>query len=140
MLLTSKIIQSIIDSFITVSGESVAEHPKINKILKILEPIALPKAKPLSPFFVATIEVTSSGREVPIATIVSPMKFSLTPKFLAIIQAWSTTCCPPKITKANPKTINRILVNRERVFVLSSFCFLFYKIKFSNTLELSLSM
>lgn len=45
MLLTSKIIQSIIDSFITVSGESVAEHPKINKILKILEPIALPKAK-----------------------------------------------------------------------------------------------
>lgn len=87
MLLTSKIIQSIIDSFITVSGESVAEHPKINKILKILEPIALPKAKPLSPFFVATIEVTSSGREVPIATIVSPMKFSLTPKFLATIQA-----------------------------------------------------
>ena len=74
MLLTSKITQSIIDSFITVSGESVAEHPKINKILKILEPIALPKAKPLSPFFVATIEVTSSGREVPIATIVSPMK------------------------------------------------------------------
>ena len=51
MLLTSKITQSIIDSFITVSGESVAEHPKINKILKILEPIALPKAKPLSPFF-----------------------------------------------------------------------------------------
>ena len=46
MLLTSKIIQSIIDSFITVSGESVAEHPKINKILKILEPIALPNFLP----------------------------------------------------------------------------------------------
>ena len=37
MLLTSKITQSIIDSFITVSGESVAEHPKINKILNSLK-------------------------------------------------------------------------------------------------------
>ena len=55
----------------------------------MLEPIALPSASPLSPFLVATIEVTSSGRDVPIATIVRPMKFWLTPKLAAMIQALS---------------------------------------------------
>ena len=47
---------------------------RINNILNILEPIALPSARPLSPFPVATIEVTSSGREVPTAMIVRPIK------------------------------------------------------------------
>ena len=68
----------------------------------MLEPIALPSASPLSPFLVATIEVTSSGRDVPIATIVRPMKFWLTPKLAAMIQALSTTRLPPNITAIRP--------------------------------------
>ena len=80
ILLINKIPQSIIDSFSTCSGERMAENPRINKMLNRLEPIAFPSARPLSPFLVATMEVTSSGREVPIATMVSPIKFWLTPK------------------------------------------------------------
>ena len=73
ILLINKIPQSIIDSFSTCSGERMAENPRINKMLNRLEPIAFPSARPLSPFLVATMEVTSSGREVPIATMVSPI-------------------------------------------------------------------
>ena len=72
----------------------------------MLEPIALPSASPLSPFLVATIEVTSSGRDVPIATIVRPMKFWLTPKLAAMIQALSTTRLPPNITAIRPPEIS----------------------------------
>ena len=71
----------------------------------MLEPIALPSASPLSPFLVATIEVTSSGRDVPIATIVRPMKFWLTPKLAAMIQALSTTRLPPNITAIRPPAL-----------------------------------
>ena len=56
----------MIDSFSTCSGERMAENPRINKMLNRLEPIAFPSARPLSPFLVATMEVTSSGREVPL--------------------------------------------------------------------------
>ena len=96
---TRSIIQSIIDSDNTFSGQIVADIPNMNSILKRLEPMALPSASPLSPFRVAVIEVTSSGSDVPIAIIVSPIKFSLTPKSLAIRQALSTTSVPPNITE-----------------------------------------
>lgn len=102
ILLINKIPQSIIDSFSTCSGERMAENPRINKMLNRLEPIAFPSARPLSPFLVATMEVTSSGREVPIATMVSPIKFWLTPKLVAMMQALSTTKSPPKMTAARP--------------------------------------
>lgn len=59
ILLINKIPQSIIDSFSTCSGERMAENPRINKMLNRLEPIAFPSARPLSPFLVATMEVTS---------------------------------------------------------------------------------
>ena len=91
MALSRSKMQSITDSDRTESGVIAAEIPRINRILKIFDPIALPSARPLSPFPVATIEVTSSGREVPTAMIVRPIKFWLTPKLSAIIQALSTT-------------------------------------------------
>ena len=49
--------------------------PNTSKILKILDPITLPKAISISFFHAATIEVTSSGRLVPKATIVKPIRF-----------------------------------------------------------------
>lgn len=103
--LTNNIMQSIMDSLSTFKGEIAADIPRINNMLNILEPIALPSARPLSPFLVATIDVTSSGREVPIATIVSPIKFWLTPKLAAMMQALSTTRLPPNITAIRPPII-----------------------------------
>ena len=52
----------------------------INRILKILEPITFPMAISLFRFDAATTEVTSSGSEVPAATIVSAIIFSEMPK------------------------------------------------------------
>ncbi len=112
MLLIRSIIQSIIDSVSTLRGCIVADIPSMNNMLKILEPIALPNARPLSPFLVATIDVTSSGKDVPIATIVRPMKFWLTPKLDAIIQALSTTRLPPNITAASPPAMKKRLLGR----------------------------
>ena len=65
---------SMIARISTVIGEMSALKPRINTMLKMFEPIALPSARSLSPFFAATIEVTSSGRDVPIATMVIPTR------------------------------------------------------------------
>jgi hypothetical protein len=51
--------------------------PITNKILKILLPTIFPIAIPTFPFLAAVTDVTSSGREVPKATIVSPINRSL---------------------------------------------------------------
>ena len=45
----------------------------MERTLKMLEPKRLPKAKSVSPFLAAIIEVKSSGKLVPIAKIVSPI-------------------------------------------------------------------
>ena len=103
--LINRMIQSVRDSPNTLSGEIVADIPRIKRILKIFDPIAFPRARPLSPFRVATIEVTSSGREVPIATMVRPIKFWLTPNDTAIWLALFTTRLPPKITATSPPAI-----------------------------------
>ena len=103
--LIRRIIQSIIDSERIWSGEITADVPRIKRILNIFEPIAFPRASALSPFRVATMEVTSSGSDVPIATIVRPIKFWLTPKDTAIWLALFTTRLPPRMTAASPPMI-----------------------------------
>ena len=103
--LIRRIIQSIIDSERIWSGEITADVPRIKRILNIFEPIAFPRASALSPFRVATMEVTSSGSDVPIATIVRPIKFWLTPKDTAIWLALCTTRLPPRMTAASPPMI-----------------------------------
>ena len=89
----------------TLIGVNAEEAPKINKMLKRLEPTALPKAIPDSCFLAAVIDVTSSGSEVPMATMVRPIKVSLSPKLLAIMEALSTTKLPPQIIAAKPIAI-----------------------------------
>ena len=54
--------------------------PITNKILKILLPTIFPMAIPVFPLLAAVTDVTSSGRDVPSATIVSPINHSLMPK------------------------------------------------------------
>ena len=106
ILLINKIPQSIIDSFSTCSGERMAENPRINKMLNRLEPIAFPSARPLSPFLVATMEVTSSGREVPIATMVSPITMGGMRKRLATEAAPSVNPLAPRRMRINPPISN----------------------------------
>ena len=86
----------------------IADELKINKTLKIFEPTTLATAMSFSPFLAATIEVTSSGKLVPIATIVNPIIKESTLKNSAICFALSTTTLPPPIIPARPITINNI--------------------------------
>ncbi len=50
-----------------------AAVPITNKILKILLPTIFPMAIPAFPFLAAVTDVTSSGSDVPNATIVRPI-------------------------------------------------------------------
>ena len=54
--------------------------PITNRILKILLPTMFPMAIPAFPLFAAVTDVTSSGSDVPSATMVSPINLSLIPK------------------------------------------------------------
>ena len=74
-----------------VIGEITLVVPNINNILNISDPITFPIAKSTSPFLVAIILVTSSGKLVPMAIIVSAITFSLTPSAVAIPEAPFTT-------------------------------------------------
>lgn len=60
-------------------------------ILKILLPIILPTKRSDLFCLAAVMVVTSSGRDVPIATIVSEMMRSERPMALAIVEAELTT-------------------------------------------------
>ena len=65
------------------------------EILNMFEPTTLPRAMPLSPLLAATIDVTSSGNDVPTATIVSDITASLIPQDLANTTADSRNKSPP---------------------------------------------
>ncbi len=107
LIATSNIISEI-DRIFIVIGCINEESPKTNKMLKILEPKAFPTAKSLSPLSAATTLVISSGKDVPMATMVSPISALLMPKDSAISLAESTTSLPPKIIATSPKSdLNR---------------------------------
>ena len=76
--------------------------PTINKILKILLPTIFPIAISAFFFIDADTEVNNSGKEVPKATIVNPIKRSLTPSSLAILVAASTDIFDPRIIAPKP--------------------------------------
>ena len=82
--------------------------PNTTPILKILLPTTFPIAISYSPFFVAVILVTSSGRDVPKAIIGNDINLSLIPIILAIITAESTTKLLPKIIPCKPTPVKII--------------------------------
>ena len=101
--------------------------PKMNKILKILEPTTLPIA--ISEFFLiaATTDVKSSGRDVPSATTVRPIKASLQPAILARFDAVSTANSLPHIISAIPRTVKRMDFQTGIFFIAAgSSLFLFF--------------
>lgn len=92
---------SIIFSRANPTGLIAAATPSTKRILKILEPMTLPSAYDSS-FLEATMEVTSSGRLVPMAMIVSPISVWLSPRLDAIEDAPSTTKSPPYLIAIIP--------------------------------------
>ena len=77
------------------------------QILKMLLPTMLPTRRSDSPFLAAVIVVTSSGREVPSATILREMIRSEIPTAEAMKLAELTTSWLPAITPINPMMTRR---------------------------------
>ena len=96
-----------------ITGLIAPATPSTRSMLNILEPITFPSAISTSSFFAATIDVTSSGRLVPSATIVSPIRFWLSPRLEAMVEApssipsatTSTTKSPPNFIATAPPII-----------------------------------
>ena len=74
-------------------------------MLKMLEPITLPMAISFCPLCAATSEVTSSGSDVPMATMVRPISVSDRPNMRATPVAPLTASCPPRMMHARPSRI-----------------------------------
>ena len=87
--------------------------------------MTFPNAISTSFFLAATIDVTSSGRLVPSATIVSPIRFWLIPNPVAIVEAPSTTKSPPNLIATAPPIMYTILLPYWKNFYL--FINLFFK-------------
>jgi len=91
-------------------GATVEVVPRTRKILKMLDPTTFPTARSTSFLVAAMIEVTSSGREVPIAITVAEIKNSLMFSCIAIVTAPSTTHLPPKYRASRPPNMKMKLL------------------------------
>ena len=76
-------------------GEIIAANPKINQVSQIIEPTALPKARPGLPLIAAKTETAASGRVVPKLTMVAPIKILGIPQRREILTASSTNKSAP---------------------------------------------
>ena len=82
----------------------------------MLLPTMLPIAMSALPFLAAVTDVNSSGREVPRATIVRPIKVSLHPIAFAIVDAPETTKSPPNFSATTPKITATISFNVDNLY------------------------
>ena len=105
---TTAMIVSMMNLLSNGTVQMSAVVPITNKILKILLPTIFPIAIPAFPFRAAATDVTSSGSEVPSATIVSPINRSLLPNYRAIADAPLTAKSLPFTTSTPPITMKRI--------------------------------
>ena len=76
----------------------------MNIPLKMLLPMIFPSARPGLPFKAEPVLITSSGNDVPMATIVSPMSNSLMLKRRARADAPLVSQSAPRITSTIPTT------------------------------------
>ena len=90
----------------TRTGVICALDPTTNWILEIFDPMMFPIAISALPFLAAVTEVTSSGKDVPKATMVSPINLWLTPSEMAMFVAASTAKLLPIIKHTSPSGIN----------------------------------
>ena len=92
------------------TGAITVETPRIKNILKMFDPTTFPIA--MSTFFLrtATMEVASSGREVPMETTVKPITLSERPMASAISTALVTINLPPSTSPPNQRIRNRMAI------------------------------
>lgn len=83
----------------------MAETPRTQNILKIFDQIIFPTAMSFCPLRAATSDVTSSGRDVPIATTVRPIILSDIHKSSAISTAAPTNIFPQMKSPNKPPII-----------------------------------
>ena len=76
----------------------------------MFEPTTLPRDSDAFPLTEALMLTTSSGNEVPAATIVSPTTVLLTPKFIARFEEPSTSLSAAYIRITNPIMHNNKLI------------------------------
>jgi len=86
-----------------------AERPRMTRILIMLLPTTFPKLNPEFPETAERTFTTSSGEEVPNATMVSPITRLEIFFFLATAEAPLTSQLAPKINGINPMTENNRL-------------------------------
>jgi hypothetical protein len=95
---------------------TTADNPTIRRILAVAEPIAVETTTSVAPLKVAAIETAASGKEVPIATIVTPIIKGDIFKARPIFSALSTNQSAPFINKA--KLPMKIKIQRIRMFYI----------------------
>lgn len=96
--------------------------PRIKRILKIFDQIIFQRARSVFFLYAAMIEVASSGSEVPIAIIVSPITLSESLKYLAMSVAPLTIRSPPKISPQSQRAIRRQDFQRGKILIFSFSC------------------
>ena len=102
------------------SGVKSAHAPQTTMRLKMLEPATLLTARVLFPIMDAVTLTASSGRLVPIATIVIPMIKDGTLNFWATDELPSTKKSAPLIRRTKP--ITRIIADfKSSIFLFLSF-------------------
>ena len=92
------------------TGRSSAVSPRMNRTLNMLEPRTFPTAISAFPANAPVRLTTSSGHEVPKPTMVRPMTNSLTPAFLAMEEAPSTSQSAPRTMSPRPTSSNTIVI------------------------------
>jgi hypothetical protein len=101
-------------------GLTIAVIPKTKKTLNILDQTMFPTAIFALDFVTATIDVASSGNDVPIARIVSPISFSLRHRMVASIVALFTTIFPHRASPAIHPITMSVDCREGRGFIISS--------------------
>ena len=115
---------SLITTFVeTCSGRRIALIPRTRPIFARLDPITLPTARSGLPRRDATIEITSSGADVPMETTVRPTTIGLTPSERASLEAPRTSHSAPKHRTPTPPTKSRMSrVTRSSPDVVRATC------------------
>ena len=110
-IVTSKVsgMSRFLLSAVMDTGQSRAVSPRMNRTLKMFEPRTLPTATSAFPSKAPVRLTTSSGHEVPKPTMVRPITNSLTPAFLASVDAPSTSQSAPRTISPRP-TSSQIIV------------------------------
>ena len=98
---------SVLSTISTFTGLMTPQSPPIRKILKILDHTIFPIAISVCHLFAAIIDVTSSGTEVHIATILAPIMIFETPNISANKLAYLTIRSPHTYNAYIPKTIKK---------------------------------